>query len=194
MIIALAGRRVDPTDATPARFSPEQAAPVLDRVRSLLEDLEATTLVGSGACGADLLAMQAAGGLGLRRRMVLPFEPARFREKSVVDRPGDWGPLFDQVTSELATSGDLIVLGEREDSAAYVATNLAILDEALRLARGTRPDREAGVIAVVVWDGQERGPGDMTADFARQACARGLTVTEVSTRADDPDDPNPTRS
>jgi hypothetical protein len=192
MIIALAGRRVDPTDATPARFPLEQAGSVLERVRSLLRDAGTTTLVGSGACGADLLAMRAAGELGLRRRMVLSFEPARFRVESVVDRPGDWGPLFDQISEGLAASGDLIVLEQDGDpDAAYAATNVAILDEARRLAR----EQGSGVVAVVVWDGQSRGPKDLTADFAHQARARGLTVAEVSTLATDTaQDPSRTES
>ncbi len=191
MIIALAGRRVDPTDAPSPRFSLEHANSVRDQIRSLLKDLEATTLVGSGACGADLLAMQAAGELGLRRRMVLPFEPARFREKSVVDRPGDWGPIFDQIVAELAASGDLIVLGQAEPNSAYAATNVAILEEAQRLARTPGPELGAVVAAAVVWDGQPYGPKDMTADFARQARDRKLPVAEVLTRVANPD-PNRT--
>jgi hypothetical protein len=191
MIIALAGRRVDPPDATVSRFPQDQVSSVLDRVRSLLRDAGATALVGSGACGADLLAMRAAGELGLRRRMVLPFEPAVFREKSVVDRPGDWGPLFDQISSELAAKGDLIVLGREGDpDAAYAATNVEILEEAARLAREFGHEPGTGVAVAVVWDGQERGPTDMTADFARKARAQGLAVAEVPTK---PADPDPTR-
>ncbi len=183
MIIALAGRRVDPTNPETARFPLDQADAVLDRVRSVLQGAGATALVGSGACGADLLAMQAAGDLGLRRRMILPFAPARFRADSVADRPGDWGPMFDRIAEELAASGDLIVLGLEDDpDAAYAATNGAILDEAQRLAK----EQGAGVAAVVVWDGQSRGEGDLTADFARTARALGLPVTEVSTLAADP--------
>ena len=49
-----------------------------------------SVLVCSAACGADLIALQAAGRVSLRRRIVLPFEPSRFRDSSVVDRPGDW--------------------------------------------------------------------------------------------------------
>jgi hypothetical protein len=43
---------------------------------------DATALVCSGACGADLLALDVAGALGLRRRLVLPFEPDRFHQNS----------------------------------------------------------------------------------------------------------------
>lgn len=183
MIIALAGRRVDPTDAEVERFPPAEVGRVRDRLRTLLGDAGATALVGSGACGSDLLAMEVAGELGLRRRMVLPFELGRFRATSVADRPGNWGPLFDRIAAAVAVAGDLVVLEHEVDpDAAYAAANVAILDEAGRLARGPGDDAGDGVFAVVVWEGRDRGPGDLTADFAREARARGLTVAEVPTQ------------
>jgi len=187
MIIALAGRRVDPLGAETPRFSLDQVGVVRNRLRSLFQSVGATTLVASGACGADLLAMQAAGELGLRRRMVIPFDPPVFREKSVVDRPGEWGPIFDQIASELAAAGDLIVLGEPGDSdAAYARTNAAMIAEAVRLAREIGREPNLGILVVVVWDGQPRDSTDLTADFASKARALGLAVREVSTRADAP--------
>jgi hypothetical protein len=142
-------------------------------------------LVCSGACGADLLALDAAGELGLRRRMVLPFEPARFRAGSVTDRPGLWGPLFDQTVAQIEAAGDLVVLGHAGNlDEAYVAVNRAIFDEAARLAH-TDPDGR--VRAVVVWEGRSRGPGDLTDSFAREARVRGLDVVEILTHDDRPD-------
>lgn len=192
MIIALAGRRVDALDAQPPRFPLENTVQVQERISALLKERKATILVCSGACGADLLALNAAGELGLRRRIVLPFERERFRQTSVTDRPGDWGALFDKVSKEVEAVGDLIVLQNIVEDDAYAITNKAILDEALALTRqdgsqGSNTENpssslEARVLAVLVWDGVERGEGDMTAAFAKEARAYGLKIADIHTQ------------
>src|SRR5947209_320182 len=95
MVIALAGRRIDAPNAETPRFPLENREKVGNRIRDFLAEHGATALVCSAACGADLLALEAAEELGLRRRILLPFAPDRFRATSVTDRPGEWGPLFD---------------------------------------------------------------------------------------------------
>src|SRR5438552_4042532 len=94
IIVALAGRRID-AEGAPARFPLDQAPRVRERLDALLLELRPAALVCSAACGADLLALEAAAALNIPARIVLPFEPGRFRTSSVVDRPGDWGPRFD---------------------------------------------------------------------------------------------------
>jgi hypothetical protein len=135
------------------------------------------TLVSSAACGADLIALEVAGAIGLRRRVILPFPPHRFCETSVTDRRGEWGPMFDAVVADAERRGDLVVLDfdpcDRDE--AYLATNRRILDEAQRLAGG------AEVKAIVVWDGVRRGGVDMTADFLDEAGRRAIPVSVVST-------------
>jgi hypothetical protein len=71
------------------RFPLENAPVVRSRVRAFLNDRGASMLVSSAACGADFISLNAAGELGLGRRIVLPFDAPRFREVSVTDRPGD---------------------------------------------------------------------------------------------------------
>ena len=111
--------------------------------------------------------MDVAGELGMRRRIVLPFEPARFRETSVEDRPGDWGPLFQRILAEVADEGGVRILPEIDDpSAAYTAANSAILDDAQRISAAERSagmGDPAEVVAVIVWDGVSRGEEDVTA-------------------------------
>src|SRR5438270_205679 len=97
MIVAGAGRRIDAPDGGQPRFPLENVAKVRRRIRALLEQQRVAGVVSSAACGADLVVLSEAVSLGLRCRVVLPIERARFRESSVVDRPGDWGPLFDRV-------------------------------------------------------------------------------------------------
>jgi hypothetical protein len=178
MVIALAGRRVDAADAAPARFPLANVPLVEKRLRHELARSGARALVCSAACGADLVALALAGELRLKRRAVLPFDEARFRQTSVVDRPGEWGALFDRVVRELRETGDLVI-PPGIDAAAdpYLAANGRILDEAQALARETRDD----LLAILVWDGESRGEGDVTEAFAADARRRGLRVLEVST-------------
>ena len=175
-VFALAGRRTDAPGADVRRFPVEEAAGVRSRLRGEMAAHHARALVCSAAAGADLLALEAAGELGLRRRVVLPFGRERFRETSVVDRPGDFGPVYDRVLDAVEAAGDLVVLeGAPTDEAAYAAANGAILDEAAALAAPDPP------VAVMVWDGRSRGAGDSTVAFAEAARARGVTVLEVLT-------------
>ncbi len=176
MIIALAGRRVDAENAEERRFPLGNVPAVRTRVRTMLEQQGATAVVSSAACGADLIALSEAGSLGLRRRIVLPFERGRFRKTSVTDRPGDWGGLYDEVLNQVESAGDLVVLGVDGD-AAYSATNDSILDEAEALARSLG----ACVSAVLIWDGKPRGGHDLTFEFGEAGRNRGMTVTEVPT-------------
>jgi hypothetical protein len=185
MIIALAGRRIDALSATTARFPLERCAAVRERISAVLLEQQATALASSAACGADLLALDVAGQLGLRRRIILPFEPARFRASSVIDRPGEWGSLFDQIIREVKEVGDLVVLHEeQEDEAIFLRANRVILDEAQKLVPQVPPERASShpLHAVIVWEGKPRGEGDITADFANEAHARSIPVTEILTQ------------
>lgn len=173
MVIALAGRRVDAPGA-PVRFPAANASRVQNRIRQVLADLGAKALVCSAACGADILALEAAGEDGLRRRVVLPFLPALFRETSVADRPGDWGERYDLLMGEV----ELAQLNfEPGDETAYAAVNHSILDEAMALAA----DLDQGVTAIIVWNGTSRGESDLTAAFRDEAARRGLPVIDVLT-------------
>ena len=177
MIIALAGRRVDAADAKEQRFPLQNVGVVKERVRAMLTGRGATALVSAAACGADLIALSEAGSLGIRRRVVLPFDRDRFKTTSVTDRPGDWGPLYDQVLNEVEAAGDLVVGEQTSGDEDYAAANLAILDEAIRL--GAELNEAVG--AALVWDGTSRGEDDITEKFGVEARKRELRVTEVKT-------------
>lgn len=176
MVVALAGRRIDAADAIERRFPAEHVTVVRSRLRELLIDIGARALVTSAACGADLIALEVAGELKLRRRVILPFEASRFRDTSVTDRPGRWGEAFDRVIEEAGAAGDVVIVGS-SSAAAYKAANHAVFDEAGTL--GAQLGSSAA--AVVVWNGQSRGPDDFTAQFRDQAERRGMRIYEVST-------------
>jgi hypothetical protein len=180
-IVALAGRRIDAPDADPSRFPLAHADAVRERIRARLLERDADTLMSSAACGADLLALDAAGELGIRRIVVLPFDRKRFRDISVTDRPGGdqrWGPLFDRVLAEIPATDVITLVGNGEGTAAFAAANERILEDAGRLGASTDHD----VVAAIVWDGAPRGKDDLTAHFAEAARRRGFTVGEIPTR------------
>jgi hypothetical protein len=178
VVIALAGRRVDAPGVEQRRFPAENVDGVKERIRGLFAARNASALVCSAACGADLLALEAAERQEMRRRVVLPFSREVFRRTSVVDRPGDWGTRYDTVLDKVEAENDLLVLDCPEhDSEAYVATNSAILDEAASLAHKLG----LGVVAMVVWDQRSRGPDDITEQFLNEASRRDIEILPVPT-------------
>jgi hypothetical protein len=178
MIIALAGRRIDAADAENQSFPATNIDQVRQELHDLLEHRKPLAIVSSAACGADLLALEEAGKLGIRRRVVLPFAVAEFRKTSVTDRPGDWGAIYDQVVSEVSAASDLLIVSpDARGDEAYSLANRVILDQAWDLAKFfDRP-----VTAVLVWDGQGRGAGDLTESFRTEASGRGFEIVEIRT-------------
>jgi hypothetical protein len=179
-VIALAGRRVDAADADAWRFPIENVPIVRERLRQLFVAERIVALVCSGACGADLAALEAAEPLGIRRRIVLPFPPEEFRKTSVVDRPGDWGPLFDRLVATARATGDLVVLDFAADAGerAYAAANRAIIDHARALAAESG---ECRLVAAVVWEGAARSGSDATEGFRSLAADAGFAIRSVLT-------------
>ena len=179
-IVALAGRRIDAPGSV-ERFPAKNRDLVCARITDRLREIGATVIIASAACGADLLGHQAARALGIRSRVFLPFDRATFRAKSVVDRPGDWGPVFDDVCDAAEAAGDLVVNATTTDeNAAYAAANRAILDDAAALAGLVKS--VVRVLALVVWEGAPRGAEDLTADFAEGARRRRWAIETVATR------------
>jgi hypothetical protein len=101
----------------------------------------------------------------------------RFKETSVIDRPGQWGALYDEIIDQIEAAGDLMIVQRASDENPYSATNRTILDEALLLANRFHES----VIAALVWDGITRGNDDLTEGFGVEARDRGLRVVEIST-------------
>jgi hypothetical protein len=175
-VVCLAGRRIDPPAADPPRFPASRVEAVAKSIRGVLEERRATALVCSAACGADLLALEAAAALGLQLHVVLPFDRDRFRATSVTDRPGDWGERYDRIMDRAQRAGTVTIIDSAGGGkSAYSVANEMILDVV------TREMGAQCACAVIVWEGASRGDGDLTAHFAARARARGLEVVEIRT-------------
>ena len=148
------------------------------RIGEALQRLRVGRLICSAACGADQAALEAAGELGIARRVILPFAESHFRETSVVDRGAELGPPFDRVMSELRAQNAVLTLDYAGDElAAYTAANEMILDEAQAFGRAA----EAAVVAVLVAEAEAAYEG-MNDSFAADAKLRGLPIVWISTK------------
>jgi hypothetical protein len=174
--VALAGRRIDAAAASPPRFPLSQVPDVRQRLQALFEAESVETLVCSAACGADLVALDLAQTLGIRRRIVLPFAKDRFLQSSVADRPGDWPQIYARVIADAEASGDLVVLPPTsgQDDDLYGLANVEIVRQAK--ASGVPP-----YLGVIVWEGAARAGSDATEGFRMLAEAAGFTISSVRT-------------
>jgi hypothetical protein len=175
-VIAVSGRRVDALETFPPRFPFDNIAEVRKRVAAVLRSEHVIALVSSAACGADIISLQEAAKLGIRRRIVLPFSVQRFRQTSVTDRPGDWGDEYDRLITAAGAAGDLIVLestSSHDDGAAYAAANNAIVTEAESLAM-TLPGGPHRLLPMIIWEGSAKPETDATDEFRKLAAKAGF--------------------
>jgi len=180
-IAAIAGRRVDGADATEPRFPVANVPDVRRRIDEEFTRHGVTAVVSSAACGADLLAREAAESRGIESLIILPYAAAKFRETSVVDRPGAdyWGSLFDRIVAN--GPADRLILLEFHEGAggqAYTAVNARIIAEAEARARASG----TSAVAIIAWEGAPRTGTDFTAGFKALAEERHIPVAEIRTR------------
>ena len=183
MIVAVAGRRIDAPGAQPARFPLKRRTQVRSNIKAALRRMGATTIVSSAACGADLLALDAARALGLRRRIILPYRAEWFLADSVTDRPGRWKFLYETLIAEARASGDLVTLTfPRGSDDAFRAANETILSEAQRLARQESLRNPAAALGgLIIWEGAPRGPEDITAHLKERLEQAGARMEQALT-------------
>jgi hypothetical protein len=177
MILGLSGRRIDAADAEQVRFPLQNVESVRLAVRRLLVGQKVTWLVSSAACGADLIALSEAETLGIERTVVLPFSREKFRDSSVVDRPGEWGELYDRVMDEVEGKGEVLIVRAKDHEDPFELVCQAILENAVALGK----ERHEATGAVMVWDGEARETPDYTAEFGADARKRGLAVFDLRT-------------
>lgn len=175
-VAALAGRRIDARNANDLRFPLTESEHVARKLLLRFRHEHVKHLVCSAACGADILALEAARELAIPATVVLPFAPHHFRKISVTDRPGNWGERFDRLVEAASDRDDLIELGLAPgDERAFIATNHRIIQAALALGFNRK-------LAFVVWEGRTRGKDDLTAEFLNLALSQGFEKRSVITK------------
>ena len=181
MIATLAGRRVDAPDASQPRFPPENIDKVKEQLKAFFSENKIDWLVCSGACGADLIALEEAGRCHIRRKMVLPFNANIFRASSVVDRPGDWGEKFAAIYDRLKKESGVVILPyDADDDNVYVKTNYDILNIADELLQETGKVSEEKKVAIIIWEGTPKNSDDTTDHFRMEAIERGYIIKEIN--------------
>ena len=185
MIVVLAGRRIDAEDADPVRFPSDHIEKVKDKLSSFFIANKPDYLVCSGACGADLIALEVAGKLNIKRKMVLPFDANTFRSTSVTDRKGDWGSLFDTICTDLNEGSNVIILDfTKDDKDAYEKTNVAILKTADALFEKVKEKKTDPAlvkkVAVIIWEGKPKDSNDTTDHFRQLAIKRDYEIKEIN--------------
>jgi cytosine/adenosine deaminase-related metal-dependent hydrolase len=147
-------------------------------VKTFLDDHGGVAVVASAACGADILALEAASELGIRTRIILPFVRDRFRDTSVEGGGEGWGDRFAKLMDGAEVREDVVVLPHAEGSDdAYASATERIVAEAAELARGLRVE----VIALVIWDERPRPSADATKDFVDTAKRCGIKTFSIPT-------------
>lgn len=175
-VAALAGRRIDALDAVNSRFPLLGAEYVFNKLLCRFRQERVERLVCSAACGADILALEAARKLAIPATVVLPYAPQTFRKISVTDRPGNWGERFDRLVQAARDSDNLIVLElDAGNEMAFMLTNHRIIQAALTSEFHRK-------LAFVVWEGQSRGGDDSTAEFLNFALSQGFKKKSVLTK------------
>ncbi len=95
VVLAFAGHMVDAPDRATPRF-PAALAPAVDAaIRDRLARLHAPIVYTSAACGADLIAIEAALDLGAEVNVLLPFNRDDFLRTSVAVGGDGWPQRFD---------------------------------------------------------------------------------------------------
>lgn len=111
--------------------------------------------------------------------MVLKFEPGIFKLKSVKDRPGNRGDLFDSLCDEIDNEEKVRILNYPDSDDVYEKTNIEILKRAVHLSEKFDPIKE--ITVVIVWEGKPKDKPDATAHFKKEAEKSGFIIKEINT-------------
>jgi hypothetical protein len=157
-VFLFSGHMVDAPDRSEARFPPDKEPLAAAAVGKLLDELGAGATdmaISSGACGGDLLFVEACLQRGLRVEIYLPFVEDKFLKESINFAGEHWRQKFfwvkERVQGWHIMPRDLGPTPTGEDP--FASVNLWMLDQAL--AYGTRI-----VTFICLWDRRSGdGPG-----------------------------------
>jgi tetratricopeptide (TPR) repeat protein len=158
-VVVFTGHMIDRPDRPTPRFPPALEPLVRESLRAHLARIAPIALHASAACGADILALEAARELGIETHIVLPFPQADFRGTSVDFAGGGWGERFERA---LAGAASVTVTSDhyaRGSKATFEYANLVLTG----MGRLRAEMLDAPLAALAVMDGRDTGEHGGTA-------------------------------
>lgn len=158
--ILFSGHMIDGPDRhlTP-RFPAANEAKVKEAILAYLKEVpQPVRGISSGACGGDILFLEACLELGIPAEMYLPFVPKVFKQQSVSFAGKDWDNRFDNLLTKVAVH----VMATAGEGNIYQQVNEGMLKEAMLYGAQQ-------MTLLVVWDGVRKGRNGGTSRMVEAA-------------------------
>jgi class 3 adenylate cyclase len=164
-VIAFAGHLIDTPGRAVPRFPAALEAAATAAIRERLAQLDAGFGFSSGACGADIIFLEALRERNGETTIVLPYDREQFERDSVDCIPGsNWTERYRRA---LAAARDVFQASDQRVGSGEVSYEYAVL--LLEGLAGIRADElDAELIRVVLWDGKAQGGRGGTAPTVEQ--------------------------
>jgi len=164
-VIAFAGHLIDSPGRAVPRFPPALEGVATAAIRERLAQLDAGFGFASGACGADIIFLEAIRDRQGETTIVLPYDRDQFERDSVDVVPGsDWSERYRRA---LASARDVFQASDQRVGSGEVSYEYAVL--LLEGLAGIRADElDADLVRVVLWDGKAQGGRGGTAPTVEQ--------------------------
>lgn len=177
MALLFTGHMIDAPDRGKARFpaSLEKKAgrAIYDYIKEVKELTQGDVVgISSGACGGDILFIEACQNLGVENFLYLPFSSDEFIKSSVrIPDSGDWENRFLSIWNSLDDRHKEIIK-TNTDLNLYDACNLHMLKIAGELGKD--------ICLMALWDGVAPEQPGGTADFVRQVKEQNGQIHQIA--------------
>ncbi|MFY9620215.1 MAG: TRAFs-binding domain-containing protein [Pyrinomonadaceae bacterium] len=152
-IVVFAGHLIDRPERASPRFPAELEPAVRAAIQKQVKKIAPGFGYASGACGADILFLEAMLERGGEANVVLPFAKEQFIQDSVAFAGGDWLKRFESVLENATTVTTASSERIEEGSMSFEYANLLLYGLADIRAR----QLETNLVPLAIWD---QKPGD----------------------------------
>lgn len=177
LALIFTGHMVDAPDRSEPRFPPHLEEAAADAIYQYIKGRQKKTVgdligISSGACGGDILFIEACKKSGIEHYLFLPFSHGEFLKSSVNISPqGNWEQRFLNIWNELQKTHKEVI---EPDSTLniYDACNVRML------AFGQELGHQVDLLAL--WDGVAPEKPGGTADFVRRVKEQSGQVHQIA--------------
>lgn len=168
--VLFSGHMIDnPAAGSASRFPAAHEKKVQEAIIAYLKDISSPVRgIASGACGGDILFLEACVMLSIPAAMYLPFVPKVFKQQSVSFAGKDWDARFD----DLLTQVTVHVVATTAEENVYQQVNEEMLKEAMH--NGAHQ-----MTLLVVWDGVRKGRKGGTSSMVEAAEEHHIKATII---------------